>query len=504
MLRRFAPLVAIIIFASLGLNSVAISATEPIRIQMAGEPSSLDPARVFDQYAIGILRNVVEGLFILDADGHIKNGLVDSYQVSKDGRTYRFKLRKDAKWSDGKPVTVDDCIFGLMRTLEPKTASPDVDHFYSITGAREYSKSGKGSVGVTREGEELVIKLDQPQPSLNLILSLPSAGPMRKDTLEANAGKWRFDLPVTGAYKITSYKPSEEVRLEPNPLSRAPGLRPIHYRILPEEITAMNLFETGKMDIIMSVVPTEVERLKKKGLIKTAPSTTVIYLAMNSTREPMNDPSVRRAIASSIDRTGLVTALRNLYEPSYSYVPKNMETGLPSKALNFPKDVAAVKARALKPRIRLAYADSASNKMIAEKIQSDLKQTLGLALTLEPMELKTLIQRLFNDPPEMYFLGKSAFFDDPYIHLDSFSRHPQPNFARYESDAFEKLLEKIKSQPFGKERSQTVREANALLIEKDAVVVPLLTRMQIFGVQPTIKNFQVSPYQVINLGRLEK
>lgn len=483
-----------------------VSEAGVIRIQIGGEPGSLDPARTVDQYSIGILRNVVEGLFKLDSQGKLRNGLVSEYRVSDDGLTYRFKVRADAKWSDGEPVTVDDFVFGLKRLLAPETASQDAEHFFAIQGARDYymGRRPHSVLGITRDNDELVIKLERPDPTLPFVLSLPAASPLRKDAFEAAGSKWTHQLPVTGPYLISVYKPASEIRLDPNPHYPGPTRLPILYRILQEEITAMNLFEAGRLDIISTVTPTEADRLKQKGLVKTAPSTTVFYLSFNVSRPPFNDVAWRRAIAASIDRHGLGVILKGLYEPTPTYIPKTLEGYEDLQPLSAQKEIEKIRALEKKPKIRLAYGTSAASKIIVEKIQSDLKSSLGINLELEPMELKTLLHRLQSDPPEIYYLGKSALFDDAIAHLDIFNSSSGPNFSRYKSEEFQDLLMKIRTTPLGAERNALVRQANRLLVERDTVIVPLALRLQIFGVSKSLKNFQVSPYQVIDLAGLAR
>lgn len=509
-MRRFISLAALLALLAFSACSFPFGSRNSeggmIRIQIGGEPGTLDPARAMDQYSLGILRNVVEGLFKLDSQGKLQKGLVSEYRVSDDGLTYRFKLRPDAKWSDGAPVTIDDFVFGFTRLLAPETASQDAEHFFAIAGARDYYMGRKPhtALGVGRESDELVIKLERPDPILPLVLSMPAAAPLRKDAFEAAGRTWSPRLPVTGPYVISVYKPASEIRLEPNPYYPGPPRLPVLYRILQEEITAMNLFEAGRLDIISTVTPTEAARLSQKGLIQTAPSTTVFYLSFNVSRPPFNDIAWRRAVAASVDRDGLGVVLKGLYEPTASFVPKTLEGHEELDPISAPEEIKKIRALEKKPKIRLAYGNSAASKIIVEKVQSDLKEALGVSVELEPMELKTLLHRLQSDPPEMYYLGKSAIFDDAISHLEIFSSSSGPNFSHYQSEKFQDLLAKIRTTPLGPDRAELVRRANRFVVERDIVIVPLALRLQIFGVSKSLKNFQVSPYQVINLPGLAK
>ncbi len=487
-------------------NLASVAALEPVRIQIGGEPSTLDPAKVLDQYGFSILRNLVMGLTVMDQSGTLQNGVAESYRIDQTGLIYRFKLRQDALWSDGRTVTIEDFICGLRYALSPKTASPNTPYFFAIKNAKEVfaGKAGPEALGVRREGDELVIELEKPDPSLLMALTLPAAGPLRQDFLDANKGEWNEKAPTTGDYVIEAYHPASEIKLAPNPVRTRPGQRPILYRVLTEEVTAMNLFESKRLDVITTITATELGRLRKKGLIQTFPSTTVFYFSFNYSAPPFNDPDWRKAIASSIDREGLGKILNGIYVPTTSYVPKPLDGVLEYQPLDFPESVAKVKALASKSRVRLAYGASVFTKTVAEKTQNDLQKKLGLNIVLEPMELKSLLARLKSDPPEMYFLGMSGMYDDPINHLGAFSNIAEPTFSRYHNPEYERLVEIVRTTPLGPERTAAAEAANRQLIEKDVVVVPAVVRLQVFGVNRELTDFKVNPFQVIGLSAIRK
>jgi oligopeptide transport system substrate-binding protein len=478
-----------------------------IHIQIGGEPSTLEPAMAFDQYSLGILRNVVAGLFQLDPEGKLKNGLIDSYQVSKDQLTYTFKLKK-ASWSDGRPVTPDDFVFAFQRLLDPNQASPNAEFFFRIKNANDIftKKMPVEQLGVTAKGKDLVIVLSEPDPSFPLELSLPAAAPLRRDLFESNKGKWKFDFAVTGDYTVTKYIPDDIIELTPNPQRAAKDQQKIVYHILTEDTTALNLLEAGKMDIITTVPFSEIERLRTAGLIQTVPSTTVFYLSFNHSREPFNDVNARRAIYEAIDTTtrqDLEKILKQTYAPIESYIPNSLDGYFVSPP-HYSKKTITPPATLQNKRVKLSFGASSFTKLVTEKLQNDLKLKLGIQLELEPMELKMLLGRLRADPPDMYLLGMSAIYNDPLNQLKAFGTYSGPNFSRYQNSEFETLLGKVRTQPAGKKRAQFAREANKLLVQKDFALLPLVLRTQVLGVSKKIKGFHLSPYQVIALSLLQK
>ncbi len=474
----------------------------PLRIQIGGEPSTLDPARALDQYAFGILHNVTLGLTTTDAQGHIQMGLAQKFSVSSDGRFYRFTLRKNAKWSDGKPLTAQHIVLGLRQALSPKTGAPNADLFFDILNAEEifHGKKPPESLGVEALGSEVQIQLKRPNPILLMVLSLPVASPSREDFSEP----WDFRRPVTGDYVISGYSPADHIDLQPNPYRAPPAQQAVTYKVLSEEIAALNLFESGYFDIISTMTATEVDRFRSLDLVQTAPSTTVFFVSFNLKKPPFDQLKWRQAVASVLDRAGMAGALKGLYEPTTSFIPPSIAGYKAFSPLPVSGATLHVKQQTAKPRVRLAYGASAFTRVVAEKIQGDLKAKLNLDLQLEPMELKTLLARLKTDPPEMYILGLSALYDDALNHLGSFAFDRIPNFSRYDNPAYAHLLEKLRIAPIGEKRAQAALAAQKRLVQEDVVLVPLLLRLQVLGVGKNLNGFQINPFQMIELKALSR
>lgn len=474
----------------------------PIRIQIGGEPSTLDPARAIDQYAFGILHNVTLGLMTTNTNGAAQLGLAQSYSQSKDGLHYRFQLKPDEKWSDGVPITAEHVVLGFRHALNPKTAAPNADLFFDIQNAQEIFRGQKPveTLGVHISGQDVQIDLVRPNPILLMALTLPIASPRRTEF----ADSWSFKFPVTGDYRITAYAPADRIELEPHPY-RLPKDKPkVIYKILSEETAALNLFESKYFDVVSTMTATEVPRFRKLGLIQTAPSTTVFFVSFNMKRMPFNEIQWRQAVASVLDRDGMVNSLAGLYEATTSFIPPSLPGSTSFKALQSTSAVHRVKGQLIKPRVRLAYGASAFTRVVAEKIQGDLKTKLHLDIQLEPMELKTLLARLKSDPPEMYILGLSALYNDPLNHLNSFASDQMPNFSRYESVEYAKLLGQLKSSALGAPRAAAASAAQKRLVEDDVVLVPILLRLQVFGVNQDLHGFNVNPFQMIDLKALTK
>src|SRR6185437_5760581 len=160
--------------------------------------------------------------------------------------------------------------------IDPKVAADDVQLLFSIQNAHEYflGKKHKSDVGIHVVGKKLVVELEHPDSTFLMAMSMPLTGPMRDEF----SGTWAPGRPSTGKYFVKSYKLEDEIDLEPNPYNKTVGQLPIVYKVVTEESAAQNLFETGKVDVMTSMTPSEVKRLEDKQLVQTFPSATVGFI----------------------------------------------------------------------------------------------------------------------------------------------------------------------------------------------------------------------------------
>ncbi len=471
-----------ILYLFLALSSWASEKTleKPIVIQLAGEPDTLDPLHVSDVLGFNIASNLYEGLFRLDGKGQLQKALAKSHSVSKDGLIHRFRLREEAQWSDGKKVTVDDFVYGLQRALDPKTAARDASLLQSVQE-------------VQNEKNELVLRLKQPDPSLLQALTMPFAAPQRRD----QAGPWNPKAPTTGPYHIALFKPDREIQLVPNPAHRGKAL-PLTFKVIPEETTALNLFETGGLDLLTTIPATEMARLKNSGLLQTSPSAATIFLSFHLGKAPFSDLRWRKALAHAIDRESLAKVQEGTIHPATSYLPSAIQGSLPYKKPSFPKELAWAKAQE-KPTVSLVYASSALANLVVQRLQSDVEKTLGLHLKLEPMEWKAFLGRLQGDAPALFYLGYSAPFNDFISHLKVFRSEEPDNRSHFKSSEYDRLLEQAK-----KGDAVAARNAHRILVERELVILPLFERLMVHGVAKGVKGFQINPFGVMDLRQLRR
>ncbi len=198
--------VSIAIGLVLSLSACQKSPSKPdaqeLLVQLSGEPASLDPTLAEEGLSFRVLINIMDGLMGYDGEGNLTSRLAESYEVSKDLKVYQFKIRPDAKWSDGAAVTGSQIQFAIERAMHPKSGSK-LSGFLKIIDKIESAQ------------HSIQISLKKPSHSFLQVLTLPITFPLRKDVLDANGGKWDplrgKNVPTNGFYKIGTYEPDQKL-----------------------------------------------------------------------------------------------------------------------------------------------------------------------------------------------------------------------------------------------------------------------------------------------------
>jgi ABC-type oligopeptide transport system substrate-binding subunit len=311
---------------------------------------------------------------------------------------------------------------------------------------------------------------------------------------------WKADAPSSGAYRITVHKPDREIRLEPNPKK---AKLTIVFKVVPEESTALNLFETKQLDVLQAIPATEQKELEKKGLLLKSPGAATFFLSFHTQKAPFDDPRWRKAISAAIDRESLAKLLPGSFQASSSYLPQAIAGSFPYKKPSFEREFAWAKQQK-KPELQLVFASSALANLLMQRVQENLRVNLDLNVKLEPMEWKAYLGRIKADAPAFFYMGYSAPYDDPTSHLKVFHSEEPENRSKYKSAEYDKLLAQLKSEHRGPQRKKIASQAQRLLVERDAVLVPLVEREQLHAVQKELKGFRVNPYGVMDLRELRR
>lgn len=276
----------------------------PIRVTVHSDPLSLDPHLQNEVLTFGILANVYDGLTALDADLKVRPALVTSWE-NPDDRTWRFHLRPEKRFSDGRPVRAEDVAFSIDRALK-HPRSQLVSYLVEVESVRAIDP---GTVEITTK-----------RPFAALLNKLAFVYIVPKDSpLEITA-------PIgSGPYRVAAYQKGRLLRLEPvpQPQGQEPPGPQIEFLPSSKSSERLALLLSGAADIVQDLSPVDVTRVKESACCTAVsrPSTVVIYLHCLANEPLFRDRRVRQAVHLALDRGRLVAAsVRGYGQPASQMV----------------------------------------------------------------------------------------------------------------------------------------------------------------------------------------
>jgi ABC-type transport system substrate-binding protein len=389
------------------------------------------------------------GLVMLDRDGALAPGLAESWSLSDDGRTLRFRTREGALASDGSPLGAAEAAASFRRLLDPAEASPRSWVLEGIRGAAAFRNGEAGDVAGLRveSARDLAIELERPSASFLSLLAMPAAC-----VLPAGA-------PVDGSVTSGPWVLSEWVRdgrlvfrRNPHWFGDPPGFRELHVRILPEEFTRAAEFEVGNLDVLE--VPVSESRRFRAGMPErvvrqVAPVTE--YIGLNNDDPVLSDARVRRALnhAVNVDRI-LESVVGGLGMRSVGAVPP----GLPGGGAGTLYGWDPARARALLEEagvpadwtLTLWQRPAPLASQVLEAVQADLAAA-GIRAEIRVRDWSALKASIDQGETPAFFINWYADYPDPENFLvplfHSRNAGGGGNRARFRDAAVDSLLDRL-------------------------------------------------------------
>lgn len=476
------------------------------------EAATLDPAKAEGLPEMHILRDLFEGLVIQDRDGNITPGVAGSWET-EDNKTFVFHLRKDAKWSNGDPVTADDFVYALRRAVDPKTASPNV-WYLKLTKINNIADVAEGkkpldALGVSAvDKHTLRFELDSKVPYFVAMTGHTSMMPVHKSNLESSDKPWSDPKQFVGngAFLLDEWVVNERVELKKNPNywdSDDTHLNQVTYIPFENQNASINRYAVGEVDITSDVPTHMAQKLQKEyqQAYTAVPLLCTYYYAFNTTRAPFDDVRVRQAVSYSIMRdvvTNGVTQVGNL--PAYTFAHEytaGFDATQPEysqwtqkqrdeKAQQLLKEAGYDASNPLD--FKLLYNTSESNKSIAVAIASMLKNNLGAKVELENQEWKSYLVSRRQGDFDVMRASWCGDYNEASTFLSLLRSGSSGNFARYSSEAYDQAMESALSATTEQER-QTFYDQAEQSLAVDMPIAPIYYYMQARLVRPTVGGF---------------
>lgn len=491
---------AALLLGSLMLGASPALAEMVLHRGNSGEPQTLDQSQTSIDIEAFIVKDLYEGLTVYDANGKIVPGAAESWTVSDDGTVYTFKIRDNAKWSDGSPVVAEDFIFSMRRVEDPKTAAGYANILYPIKNAEPINK---GTVPVDQLGmkaindKTLEITLERPTPFFIELLSHQTALPINKASFEKNGADFvkPGKLVGNGAFKLTEHVPNDHLTVVKNEnYWDAANVKLDKVIFYPQEdqAAAVRRYEAGELDLVYNFSTDQIDRLRKANAkqVHVTPAFATYYYPFDTRTEPFNDVRVRRALSMSVDRDFLSHDIFNDSKmPIYSLVPPGLENyGEPSKAdfasmSQLDREDKAVElmkeagygegGKALNIEIR--YNTNPNHQKAATAVADMWKKTFGANVTL--MNLDISAHYAYLQEGGKFNVARAGWTAD-YADAENFlnlnvSSNKTFNYGHYENPEFDALMKKSYEERDPAARSKILHEAEALIM-RDQPIAPLV------------------------------
>lgn len=493
-----------------------------LRLNIRGEPATLDPRKGGDLVSASLHFLLFEGLTRLTADFNAVPAQAESIDVSRDGKIYTFHL-KETRWSDGTSVTAYDFEATWKDVLDPAFPSVNAYLLYPIANAQAAKKGllPLSAVGIrAKDAKTLVVELETPLPYFLKLTASPALFPVnhRVDrAFEDWAGQGGLHFVCNGPFRLVRWRHNNEISLEKNPYywqKNEIAFETVRITMIDNEMTALNLYQNGQLDLLglpFSPLPADaIADLSKQGELRTQPAGASTLCIFNTTRLPFCNANIRKAFAYAIHREEIV---RNITQGSeqvaLGVVPSLLRQG---RIIPFFKDGDDEKARECLakglqelgisrndlPPITYIYGGGETSHKIVQALQEQWFKTLGILVNLEKNERNILQSRLIARDFCMAQTVWVAQYDDPMSVLERLKcKHDCKNYTSWENAAYVKLLEQSAFDKTLEQRLERLEEAEALLLE-EMPVCPLFHWNYVFIAKPHLKQFHLSSLSQYN------
>ncbi|HWT77968.1 MAG TPA: peptide ABC transporter substrate-binding protein [Candidatus Methylomirabilis sp.] len=500
------------------------AADQVFRINNMVEPESLDPGVVTGVPEHRILSNLFEGLTTADPkDLSPRPGMAASWTVSKDGLAYTFKLR-DARWTDGTPVTAHDFVYAWERVLNPKMGAKYAQQLFYLKNGEDFNKgriSDFSQVGVKAlDDHTLQVTLRCPTAYFLDLTSFYTLYPVPRWAIETHGRDWvkPGKIVSNGAFRLVSWVPQQELVLEKNPqhwdAARIQLQRAVF--IPTDDVnTAFKQFLAGESDWVPQVPTPQIEAARARPEFYISPYLGTYYFRFNVTRPPVSDVRVRKALSLAVDRESLTKFVTKAGQiPSGAFVPSGMRGYEGVRGLSF--DVAAAKKLLTEagypdgkgfPKVELLYNTNELHRVVTQAVQQMWKDTLGIQVDLVNVEWKVYLARQSGLDYQISRSGWIGDYVDPNTFLDMWISGGGNNQTGWSNTRYDTLVSQAACKIVNaKDRMRALQEAEKILVVDEVPIMPLYTYVNTGMLSPRVKGWSANildqhPLKYINLER---
>jgi oligopeptide transport system substrate-binding protein len=484
-----------------------------ISLAINQEPPQLDSTRTTDTVSGKILTHVMEGLLRYDEHGNLAPGVAERWDIRRDGAT--FWLRRDALWSDGKPVTAHDFVFAWQTAVDPATASSYAFLFYTIKNGEAINtgKLPRDALGVHAVSDtELEVEFENPLGYFDKLVAFVTFDPIREDFYKSRAGRYGADaddLLYNGPYKLTRWVHGASLRLEKNPMywdrdSIDIDLIDIPY-ITSDSNALLNLFRDGEIADVVGLGPDSLEQaLEHRWPIGRFSDGSVWFLLLNQRPGHLtSNYHFRKALQLVNDNGELINKVLRVpsYTPADSLFPSWLkgEHGFykqehPPPVVTPDPDAARKELEIARrelglqrfPPIVVLVDDTAGGTKNAEYLQDLYMRTLGLEVKIDKQIFKQRLAKAENGEFDIVIYGWGPDYDDPLTFADLYASWNLNNHGKYVNPKLDEQVRIAQRSTDQSERMAAFAEIQRIIIE-DVVIIPNYERGLMYVQDPRLQ-----------------
>ena len=457
-------------------------------------PTKLDPASVEDGDTIEVLDQVFEGLVQYDEHNQLVPNLAETWDVSQDGRTYTFHLKKDVKFHNGRTMKADDVKYSWDRAAHKSVQSPTVEGYMAdIVGFKDvWDGKAQEMRGIkVIDPNTIEVTILKPKAYWPMYLQYACYFIVAKEAAGMTPITGPENMVGTGPFKFAEYRPDQYVEMTrfDDYHGGKPKLEKIRRLIASDAQTRRQLYESGKVDWV------SLER-QDKALVDNSPDikddlqivdrAAVWYIGFTiSEFPPFKNPKVRQAFALAIDKDRIVNEgfdgvnrrAEGILPPAIPGFDPNFKGYQfePERARKLLAEAGYAGGKGL-PAIKMYFrADRQDAKILCTMVQQDLSKNLGVQIDLAPTEWKALLERRSRGELPFFHLRWGADYLDPQNFL-SFMLHTgaRENTLGYSNKLFDSLCDQADSLPMAQQdkRIELYRKAERVAVD-DAIWIPI-------------------------------
>lgn len=497
-------------------------ASQELHLVATGDLTTMSSLGSVDALAVTAMNSVFEGLYRIGPENTPIPGMAESHEVSEDGTVYTFKIRKDAVWSNGTPVTAHDFEYAWKRAINPETQAIysylmlDIKNAANVQTEEDPLYGKVEEIGIKAINDEtLEVQLNAPIPYFISLTTYAPFFPLNKEFTESQGDQYALEaenMIYNGPFMMESWQHGQGwtfVKNESYWDKDTVKLTKITQKIVKDTATAVNLYEAGEIDTA-ELSSEYVAQYKDSPEYSTFLKPNTYFIRMNHENKYLSNLNIRKAIDMAWDKQGFADViLQDGSIPAYYLVPQGLSTDdkgndfrdgngdMNKTNIELAKEAWATGLKELgvdQVKLEFLTYDRAESKKAAEFIKNQLETNLeGLELTInmQPNKQKLALEGAVDF--DLDYGGWGPDYQDPMTYIELFESTAYYNQSNYKNEKADALIKQAKTTSNVTERWELMQQAEKLMME-DVAFAPTFQKGLSRLTKPYVKNLYEHPF----------